>query len=172
MQARLQLQVSEAFEVSCQRAKKGSAKRIEQEDCKAFWDTEAIHYAAKQGCYVFALKASKGYTPWYVGKTKKQDFKKECFGSFQLGKYNKALFGHKGKPVIFFVAGAGNKNVLPREVVHELEHFLIQQGHYENADLLNKANARQPEWGIKGVLRSGKGKPDTPSNTFRKMMGI
>lgn len=172
MQAKLQLEVSEAFEVGCERAKKGSAKRIAQQDCKTFWNTEANHYATKQGCYVFGLRAGKGCTPWYVGKTKDQSFKKECFGHFQLHKYNDVLFRHNGTPVIYFVAGSGNKNVLPKRIINELEHFLIQQGRYANPNIRNTAHAKEPEWGIKGVIRSGKGKPDTQSKNFCKMMGL
>jgi hypothetical protein len=107
-----------------------------------------------------------------VGKTKKQSFKDECFGQFQLGKYNKALFNHRGTPVIFSVAPAGNKNALPRGVVREFELFLIEQGFYKNPDILNKANAKEPRWGIKGVLRTDKGKPSWISRAFTKMMGI
>jgi len=172
MTTRLQLEISGPFEVSCEKATRGSSRRIEAGNVKEFWETGAGHYSTKQGCYIFALKAGRGYTPWYVGKTKRQSLRDECFGQFQLGKYNKALFNHRGKPVIFFVAPAGNKNVAPREVVVELEHYLIQQGYYENKGILNKANAKEPRWGIKGVLRSGRGKPDSTAGAFAKMMGI
>lgn len=169
---RLQLEISEPFEVCCEKATRGSSRRIDTEGIRAFWEAEAGRYSTKQGCYVFALRAGRGYTPWYVGKTKKQSFKDECFGQFQLGKYNKVLFNHKGTPVVFFVAPGGSKNVVPREVARELEHYLIQQGFHENPRILNKANAKEPRWGIKGVLRSDKGKPDWIAKAFAMMMGI
>jgi hypothetical protein len=171
MSVRIQVEVSQPFDIACQKAPKG-ARCVTSQGVKSFWASGAVRYAEKQGCYIFALRAGKGYTPWYVGKTKKQNFQKECFATYQLGKYNQALFGRNGSPVMFFVAPGGNKNVLPKEVISEMERFLIQQGHYENPKILNKANARHPEWGIKGVLRSGQGQPNSDAKAFRRMMGL
>ncbi len=169
----VQLEVSQPFEICCRKSASGSARRIDNGEIKAFWATTVSAFSMKQGCYVFALEMRSGkYMPWYVGKTKKQTFQKECFGHFQLGKYNRALFEHKGKPVMWFVAPQGNKNVLPKQVIKEMERFLIRQGRYENPEILNKANAGLPQWGIKGVLRKGKGKPSSDEKAFSRMMGI
>lgn len=172
MSARIQLEVSQPYDIPCQKAAKGPAKCITSQHVISFWATGASQYAQKQGCYVFALRAGRGYTPWYVGKTKRQNFQNECFGPYQLGKYNQAMFSHNGKPVMFFVAAGGNKKVLAKEIVREMEHFLTEQGHYENPDILNKTNTKHPEWGIKGVIRSSQGQPNVNAKAFARMMGL
>lgn len=43
------------------------------------------------GCYVFAIRAAKGYRPWYVGKTKKNALIKEAFYDDKVNKYNIAI---------------------------------------------------------------------------------
>lgn len=55
-----------------------------------FWDEVArkrSNLSEACGCYVFAMQYGDNIRAWYVGKTEKQSFKKECF---QLSK--KKLF--------------------------------------------------------------------------------
>ena len=34
-----------------------------------FWvNQDVAHLSEKEGCYIFALRAGMGHTPWYVGK--------------------------------------------------------------------------------------------------------
>ena len=57
---------------------KGSATHIGNVEVKAFWETaKAKAVAEKQGCYVFALQAAKGFRFWYVGKAT-MTMKQEC----------------------------------------------------------------------------------------------
>jgi hypothetical protein len=166
------LRVFGPFEISCQKSPKGPQKHIGQKHAKAFWNQQPSPYATKQGCYVFVLKAGRGYTPWYVGKTTKS-FKQECFTTDKLGKYNASLFQQQqGRPMLFLVAPGGSKNKVPTKIVGDVEGFLTQQGRQENPRIMNKRNARLPEWGIKGVLRGGKGKPQRFETAFAKMMGL
>jgi hypothetical protein len=167
------LEVSEPFKVRCERGTSGTARQVGKKHIQTFWDTEASLYAIKQGCYVFAMKAGKGYTPWYVGKATKS-FKQECFQPPKLLNYNKVLFkGHRGTPVIFFIAPGGNKNRVPTRIIDEVETFLIQAALYENPQITNVQKTKNvPKWGIKGVVRGGKGKPDATAKAFAKMMGL
>lgn len=58
---------------------------------KQFWeeiDEEYPGLSCACGCYVFATRAGKGVIPWYVGKTEKQSFAKECFYSHKINHYN------------------------------------------------------------------------------------
>jgi hypothetical protein len=167
------LQVFGPFKVTCEKGTTGPAKQVGKEHIKSFWDEEASCCATKQGCYVFALKAGRGYTPWYVGKATKS-FKQECFQADKLVRYNNVLFkGQKGTPVLFFVAPGGNKNKVPMRIIDEMENFLIQAALYENPQIKNVAKTKNvPKWGINGVVRGGKGKPDTTSKAFAKMVGL
>ena len=60
------------FEIPYDAPKKGTSKRISREHAKQFWASADLgDVKGKQGCYVFALAASGGYMPWYVGKATK-----------------------------------------------------------------------------------------------------
>ena len=48
----------------------------------------------KQGCYIFCLRAGRGYTPWYVGKATK-GIRQECMHETKRNHYNEVL--HDGK---------------------------------------------------------------------------
>jgi hypothetical protein len=126
----------------------------------------------KQGCYVFALKAAKGFTPWYVGKSTKS-MKQEALGTHQINLYNQALFkGIKGTPVFFFIVPDGNKKKVPSGIISKIEKFLVQNAYYSNKNLRN-TNLKNPDkWTIKGVVRGGKGKTASEEKAFSKMMGL
>ncbi|MGA8689783.1 MAG: hypothetical protein WB662_07715, partial [Methyloceanibacter sp.] len=38
---------------------------------------------------------------WYVGKTEKRTFYKECFGATKINYYNEVLIDHNGTPLLF-----------------------------------------------------------------------
>jgi hypothetical protein len=154
-------------------SKGGVAKFIDKNEKKQFLDQLLDQgIASKQGCYVFALRAAKGYCPWYIGKATKS-FKQECMGSHQLQHYNAVLSkGKKGTPVMFLVAPTGNKNKVPKKVCDDIESMLIQSALYENPELRNIQKAKVPAWGIDGVVRGRKGKPRKGESAFGLMMGL
>ena len=170
------LKVFGPFSVGCEKKPIGSAKQVGKEHIKDFWNTEITRsYAAKQGCYVFAMKAGRGYTPWYVGKATKS-FKQECFSGQNLGRYNKVLFkGQRGNPVIFLVAPSEKgKNKVKEQVINDMEKFLIQTARYANPEIteIQIHHTKLPQWSIKGVVRGGVGKRDATTKAFVKMMGF
>jgi hypothetical protein len=163
-------EVSKSFYVPCD-----SNKYIrDDENIDKFWE-EAYYFKEKQGCYVFAVRAARGYTPWYVGKTNKS-FKEECFTDNKLVKYNNVLHPKNeklhGKPVIFFIAPPGGKKKVRKKIVNELETFLIRTAKFTNPKLMNKMNVKLPDWGIKGVIRGGSGSPTSEARSFSKMMDL
>jgi hypothetical protein len=168
------LEVYGPFKVPCKKQRFGSSKRIERDLIKDFWnELKGQHLPAKQGCYVFALRSGKGYSPWYVGKTARS-MEKECFAFHKLEIYNKALFeGIKGTPVLFFITQPGSKIKMSKAIIRDLEPFLIQSAKSQNPNLLNTQQTKNlPKWGIKGVIRGGMGKPSAGSRQLKKMMGL
>jgi hypothetical protein len=153
--------------------KNGKLKHIYGVNVRAFWKQRAAKViAAKKGCYIFALKAGQGYTPWYVGKATKT-FKKEALGPYQLNNYNDVLFdGRKGKPVMFIIAPGGNKKAVPAATCGHIETFFIQTAYAENPEIRNRQQTKMPDWTIKGVVRPTKGKPTKTEQAFKTMMGI
>ncbi|MEW5796295.1 MAG: hypothetical protein AB1772_08020 [Candidatus Zixiibacteriota bacterium] len=140
---------------------------------KVFWQKlKDKSILRKQGCYVFALRAGKGATPWYVGKSGKS-FQQECFAAHKLVKYSQALFaGKQGAPVLFFVALPGKKNKIAVRVIYEIETYLIQTAKVANPKLLNKSQSKPPKWGIAHVVRGGKGKRNKTDVAFCNMLSL
>lgn len=167
------LSVLGPFKVPFHKHSLGFGKRIEKEHQNQFWTKANEPFLMKkQGCYVFALQAGRGSTPWYVGKAGKS-FQQECFTSDKLNKYNRALFaGRKGSPVLFFVTLSGKKKKIGTSTIRDVETYLIKVAMETNPNLLNKSKTRRPAWGIKGVCRGGMGKPTGRERAFRKMLGL
>ena len=161
------------IEIPFRRQANGNAKHIDGAHVQAFWRNQSAQtIAKKQGCYVFALRAARGYCPWYIGKAT-CSFEQEALSTHQLGHYNAVLFdGRKGTPVLFFVAPQDNKRKVPRAICDKIETFLIQSALVENPDIRNRQKTKIPAWTIKGVLRPNQGKPTKLEQAFKKLMGI
>lgn len=74
--------------------------------------------------------------------------------------------------MLFFLVAPKRKGALNRSHVSEMERFLIQVALAANPDLLNIQGTRAEEWGIKGVIRGGKGKSSQAAQVFKKMMNL
>ena len=148
-------------------------KCIDTPQAKAFWDKAETHpFHSKQGVYIFATRAGKGFKPIYVGKATKT-FKKECFTTHKLHHYAQALCdGAKGRPVMFFIAAQGKINRVPASTIKEVEDLMIQFAVAKNPNLRNKIGTKVADWTIKGVVRGGKGKASRTALAFKTMMGI
>jgi hypothetical protein len=168
----IDLKIYGPFEIPVQYGA-GSAKHIDKEQAAEFIELlEDEGVADKEGCYVFALQAGRGFTPWYVGKTTKS-MRQECIGLHQRSHYNPVLFkGLKGTPVMFIIAPEGNKRDVSESVCDDIETFLIQYAILKNPDIRNVQKTRVPEWSIDGVIRSKKGKPTNIALAFKTMMAI
>lgn len=150
-------------------------KWIHDEQVSEFWqDEHAKALKEKIGCYVFALRAGRGYTPWYVGQASKS-FEQEIFTDHKVHKkYNSVLRkGRQGTPVMLFVCRNDNRRKIAQPELNSLETFLIQSALFKNPELTNIQGTKNiPEWTIRGVIRSGKGSSGTLSGIFKKMMGL
>lgn len=141
------------------------------EDSTEFWQ-QCSSLKMQVGCYVFAVRAGGGFTPLYVGKTTKC-FEKECFTDHKLKHYNYGLAPYqKGTPVMFFVTYPAKKGKVNASDIADLEDFLIQVGRTINPDLRNIKGIKEPTWGIKGVIRGGKGKANASEKDFCKVFGL
>jgi len=172
-ESQTELVVYGPFPVPFESLGKGTSKQIRREHAKEFWtQTTVKDVRGKQGCYVFALGVSRGYTPWYVGKATKT-FLQEALHDHKLVYYNEVIYkGRKGAPVLFFVARPGSLKKIPKKQIDNLETFLIQTAVYKNRELKNKQKASVPQWGIRGVARGGRGKAPENAKKFKSMMGL
>lgn len=146
-------------------------RAITNESIDKFWREHPKH-ENRFGCYVFAMSAGRGLTPWYVGKTT-NTFKKEVFTPHKLNYYTLAMVQYaKGKPAFFFVASPKAVGKRNNSMIREVEKYLINLAITANPELLNRQDASIPDWGINGVVRSGKGKVAAGVKNFRRMLGI
>jgi len=135
------------------------------------------NFAAKSGCYVFALRSGRGSMPYYVGKAQAQELCREALTSDKLNKYHLQLAKKSGTPILFFVASARpGDNKLPASVVNELERELIDACCLANPEgILNihhLASARG-RFRVAGVPWMGagrtRGKPSTTAQEFNRL---
>ena len=74
--------------------------------------------------------------------------------------------------MFFFLVAAVKKGKPNAKKISAIERYLINLGITANPDLLNERDTKTPDWGIKGVVRGGKGKSTKGTKPFRLMMGI
>lgn len=135
-----------------------------------WWEVDAakpgLCYA--RGCYVFALRQRGGSViPWYVGKTSRQTFYKECFGSHKLVYYNDVIAGQHGVPLLYLIArttpnGKFTASV-PESEADFLESMLIGRALQRNKELKNVTRASfLKRLHVPGLVNPTKGRP-TPN---------
>ncbi len=128
------------------------------------------------GCYLFAIRASRGYTPWYVGKTEKNTFAKEVFTVHKLSIY-KDYIHRKGTPVFFFIpkltpAGYFEGRSRGGKEIDFLETLLIGRVMKKNPDVANIRKTKVfKEMMVPGIINSSKGKKSNSVNLFLKAIG-
>lgn len=135
-------------------------------------ESQAGHLASECGCYAFGIKSGRGLQPIYVGKATKT-FKQETFNPSNKHKYHNGFSQYgRGTPVMYFVTHPKQKGKTNGKLIAEIEDFLIQAGVAKNPDIQNLKGTSKPKWSIKGVVRSGAGKPSQPEVDFSKLFGI
>lgn len=142
--------------------------------CPDFWCHPQIDdLKHESGCYVFAMRAGKGFRPIYVGKATK-GFKQECFAAHKIAcHYGPALSkAGKGTPVLFLVILNHHKGKVNKKAIAKVEAFLIQNAMKKNPDLSNIKGKKEEHWIINGVIRSGKGKASKAAKAFRSAVGL
>ncbi|MBA4337553.1 MAG: hypothetical protein C0421_01760 [Hyphomonas sp.] len=138
---------------------------IDRPALSGFWKAvgeQSVGLPTAQGCYIFAIKAGKGYTPWYVGKAAGRDgFQQEALSDGKQNQYNWAWSSQaygKGTMVLFFVArrtasGKDFSRQAGTADIDWLERHLISLALEANNDLLNVHYTRiHKELFVPGVI--------------------
>jgi hypothetical protein len=139
--------------------------------CPEFW-ARYPDLKDKRGCYLFAMRAGRGFVPVYVGKATKS-FGQECFSLHKTGThYNRALADRqRGTPTMFFLVAQQKRGRTNSKSIEDLETTLIRWAREKNHELSNKAKRGVYTWGINGVEGGKPGKPTRDAATFRKVIG-
>lgn len=144
-------------------------------DAKKAKDIFAKHpkYTKAKGCYVFGLRAARGYKPIYVGKTTDQTLGRESLSDGTVRKINMALLKtRKATLVVAFVIPETQPGACPQKAIGEIESVLIQYAYQKNPQIENENGICRCGWYIDGVLNRGQGKPPAHSREFRRLVGI
>jgi hypothetical protein len=130
------------------------------------------------GCYIFALRASKGYTPWYVGQASKMRLIEESMNLHNREKYNKITAAHKGTPVMFYIPKltSGGKFAKPTKkangelkAVNFLEEWLIATALQKNPKLVNRQNTHfLKHLHVRGLFNSKHGESHSRSQELKR----
>jgi hypothetical protein len=136
-------------------------------------DESSLSFAC--GCYLFAIRASKGFKPWYVGLAGKQSFQHECFAAQKINIYNDVLSNRRGTPVLFLLSKRtkGGKFVRPsskqpRDIAY-LETLMIGAALEKNSALMNIKNTKYLRLiSVPGLINTPKRKPTGSEQQFKK----
>jgi hypothetical protein len=128
------------------------------------------------GCYVFAIRAGKGWKPYYVGQACKLTIPDEALNASNINKYNQVCSEGKGTPVIFALpiqtpGGKFKKKGTGGRSIDFLERWLIAQAILRNPDLINNKETmflRQIQ--VVGIFNAGQGRRPRASNSLWKVL--
>lgn len=122
------------------------------------------------GCYVFAMRAGKGYTPWYVGKTSKRTLEDEAFTDRNIKMMNALANNIKGTLVLFLVStGRAKTN---DKHVDEIETWLIEKASAANSGLLNVQKTKDADWTINGLMGDGRKSQPDPAKALARALNL
>jgi ribosomal protein L30/L7E len=124
---------------------KNGRRRIDTDSLEKFWHEVGHDFKPNPGVYVFAIKASRGWKPLYVGLTH-QTFEKRIKKHMQAGSFDRFLKGiSKGQPYLFLIGrtGKGRQN---RKAINTLELDYINHCFVKNKNLHNRRRIRKPNY--------------------------
>ena len=143
------------------------------------WDEDLVD---SHGCYVFAIKAGKGWTPYYAGQALRRTIFAEATHVDKLQKYNEVLSEYsRGTPVLFFLpwltdSGKKYRRKSKRKsstTLDFLEDWLIALCYRRNNELINVSRTKLLKLiRVRGVLNAAPGDWSTASVDFGKMFQL
>lgn len=141
-----------------------SRSRVKQN----FWKKVAVadtDLPSGCGCYVFALRSSRGTVPWYVGMTENRTFKAESLDYHKLDRYNDVLLNRKGRPLLFLIAKKtklerfAKPSTTKQHDIRFLETYLIGHALNRNPNLANQHKTKfLKSMYVPGVLNPTQGR--------------
>lgn len=156
-----------------------SAKGYRQINESVFWknaEQEVPGIKGAKGAYIFALRRSKGFMPFYVGKTNNK-FGKEAFHAHKVDIYNTCVNDKHGTPIILFIAARTETGKFSKEdndrLFQWLETYLINLAIKRNKNLLNISKTSfMTDTHIPSLLNSKKGTDTDDSRTLKRVLSV
>jgi len=149
----------------------GEKRFLKPNELDQFWN-DSKDMADKRGCYIFAVRAGGGVTPYYIGKTTRT-FREEALNPRNQVEFIQPILAErKGTPVLFLLTSPEKKGRTNKKHIDQLEKFLIQQALLVNEELKNIHGTKLPDWGIRGVYRGGQGNRSSAAKDLMKCLGL
>jgi hypothetical protein len=157
-------------------------RQIHRKDLPEFWQTIDKHnenfISRACGCYLFAICASGGIRPWYVGLAEKKSFSNECFNDRNMVNYNEVLAGRKkGIPMMFFIVrltDSGRFSKPSKNGYYDCQHLeglLIGAAWKKNSELTNiKKTKHAKDLCVPGLINTPRGAKK--SKSVREFMKV
>jgi len=127
------------------------------------------------GCYIFVVprkRVPSELIPIYVGKAG-HSFEQECFTSEKLVKINRFLLDyHSDRLSLILIRHPNRRGHINESAIDELEMYLIKLAVSVNHALINKKGTKPEKWGIRGIIRGGRGHVSQSANTLRALLGL
>ena len=78
----------------------------DKNEISAFWEkVDSLENGLSNaiGIYIFSIRTGGGTLPWYVGKSEKTGFIRECFQSHKIKHYDNCIASRKGTPLLTLI---------------------------------------------------------------------
>ena len=155
-------------------------KRIDATQRAQFWRRINARYpglSGAAGCYVFAITASKGTLPWYIGRTTTASLARETWSTRRLAQYQSILRRRRqGTPVLLLVAkrspggGFAKPSRSGQAAIDLLRDLVLESALLRNRRLQNRRDTRH----LQGIRLSGfiNAKPGRPTDAARRLAQV
>jgi hypothetical protein len=145
---------------------------------KVLLDDNENGLSSARGCYVFAIHAGQGYTPYYVGQAAKQSLLRESLSHGKQAIYNKVCSNTNGTPVLFFVPATtrsgkyrATNTKLPS--ITFLEQWLIAKALEKNPELHNTKETKfLRKLHVTGIFNATQGEATKSSGELAKALSL
>jgi hypothetical protein len=159
-----------------------SRKKIDVTKRAQFWrGIDARHPGLSKavGCYVFAITASTGTLPWYIGKTTKLAFARETWATHRLVQYQDILRRRRlGTPLLFLVAKRTPQGRFARPTkrggsdIDLLEALMLESALLRNRKLQNPRSTRHLQSiSLSGFINAKPGRPSRSAQHLAHVLG-
>lgn len=135
-----------------------------------------------RGCYVFAVRAGRGYTPCQVGQACKRPIAKEALSAGNRTKFNEVLRAlGRGTPILFVIPLLTASGEIRNTAISDggldevdfLERWLIASALAKNPDLIDSPRTRSMRHvRVPGIFNSRTGRPTQASGELRRTLGL
>jgi len=153
----------------------------DRDEMKSFWgkvDNLEDGLSSAIGIYIFSIRAGRGVLPWYVGKSEKTSFLKECFQPHKLKHYNNCIASRKGTPLLTLIpklTASGNfaePNGNDQKGISTLEKMMIGACLQKNKKLVNARDTKLfRDMVVPGYLNTPQGGVTNGVKEFKKLIG-